>query len=61
MFVVFVIKQNQGTIYITTPDYFSKFLQDMQVTQEEVIWANVSMESLILLKDGQCNYIVKKS
>jgi len=58
MLVVFVIKQNPGTIYITTPDYFSRFLQDMQVTQDDVIWRNVSMESLIMLKDNQSNYLV---
>lgn len=60
MFTVFVIKQNQGTIYITTPEYFSKFLQDMQVTQDDVIWHNVSMESLAMLWDKQSNYIVLK-
>ena len=60
MFVVFVIKKNLGTIYITTPDYFSKFLQDMQVTQEDVIWHNFSMESLILLKDKKANYMTLK-
>jgi len=60
MFTVFVIKQNPGTIYITTPDYFSRFLQDMQVTQDDVIWHNVSMESLAMLWDKQSNYIVLK-
>jgi len=60
MFTVFVIKQNPGTVYITTPDYFSKFLQDMQVSQEDVLWYNLSFESLIMLKDNQSNYIVLK-
>ena len=60
MFTVFVIKQNPGTVYITTPDYFSKFLQDMQVTQEDVMWYNLSMESLIMLKDNQANFCVLK-
>lgn len=60
MFTIFVIKQNQGTIYITTPDYFSKFLFDMQVTQEDVIWKNVSMESLTMLWDGHSDYLVLK-
>jgi len=61
MFTVFVIKQNPGTVYITTPDYFSQFLRDMQVTQEDVIWNNVSLESLIMLKDRQSNYLVLNS
>jgi len=60
MFVVFVIKQNPETIYITTPDYFSKFLGDMQVIQDEVIWHNVSMSSLEKLWDKQSNYLVLK-
>lgn len=60
MFTVFVIKQNQGTIYITTPDYFSKFLHDMQVMPDDVIWHNVSMESLIMLLNNQSNYLVLK-
>lgn len=60
MFVVFVIKENPGTIYVTTPDYFSRFLQDMEVTQEDVIWKNLSLESLLFLKDGQGNYLVLK-
>jgi len=58
MFTVFIIKQNQRTIYITTPDYFSRVLQGMQIMQDDVIWHNVSMESLIRLKDKQSRCIV---
>lgn len=57
MFVVFVIKENPLTVYITTPDYFSRFLRELQVAQEDVVWNNVSMESLIMLKDKQSNYL----
>ena len=60
MFTVFVIKENPLTVYITTPDYFSQLLRDMRVEQEDVSWHNVSMESLILVKDRQSNYLVLK-
>lgn len=58
MFTVFVIEQNRGTVYLTTPDYFSRCLQELQVKQDEVIWNNVSLEALIMLKDKQCKFMV---
>jgi len=58
MFVVFVIKKNPLTVYITTPDYFSQCLQKLQVRQDEVIWNNVSLESLIMLNDKRCKFRV---
>lgn len=58
MLVVFVIRKNPLAVYVTTPDYFSWCLQELQVKQDEVIWHNVSMESLIMLKDKQCKFMV---
>jgi len=60
MFTVFVLKQNPRGIFITTPDKFSRCLALLKVMQEDVYWNNVSLESLMLLKDGQKDYIVLK-
>ena len=57
MFIVFVIKKDPLTVYITTSDYFSRFLQELQVNPEDIVWNNVSMESLIELRDKQSNYL----
>ena len=60
MFTVFVLKQNPRAIFVTTPDKFSRCLALLKVMQEDVYWNNVSLESLMLLKDGQKDYIVLK-
>lgn len=51
MFTVFIEKKYPKQIYFTTPDNFSKALLEVRLKQDEVLWENVSMEALILLKD----------
>ncbi len=60
MFTVFVLKQNPRAIFITTPEKFSRCLNLLKVRQEDVFWNNVSMESLLLLRDSVKDYIVLK-
>jgi len=60
MFTVFVLKQNPRAIFVTTPDKFSRCLVLLKVMQDDVYWKNVSLESLMLLKDNQKDYIVLK-
>jgi len=57
MFTVFVVTKGGISIYITTPDNFSKALQDLHLVTEDVVFMNVSLERLLFLKDGKFDYI----
>ncbi|GAI16087.1 unnamed protein product, partial [marine sediment metagenome] len=54
---VFVVLSGGTRIYITTPDNFSKALQELNLVTEDVFFQNVSLERLLFLKDGKFDYI----
>lgn len=57
MFTVFVVLKGDTRLYITTPDNFSRALQELHLVTEDVFFQNVSLERLLFLKDGKFHYI----
>ena len=57
MFIVFVVRVNPETVYITTKEHFGQLRQELQVTLTDIVWNKVTLESLIMLKDKQSNFL----
>ena len=57
MLTVFVSKKDLNKIYVTTPDKYSKVLQELGFEPTDVWFTNISLETIMLILDGVTDYI----
>jgi len=55
--VLFVIDNDFGHLYFTTPDKYSQVLRSLGIRSERVKFKTIPLESLLLMLDGQTTYI----
>ena len=57
MLVVFIIDNDIRRVYITTPDKYSQALVALGVDPDRVTFQNITLESIMLLSEGQGGYL----
>lgn len=59
MVVIFIVDDNFDSVYFTTPDKYSKILDTHNIVPERVKFKTLPFESILLMLDGQVEYIMR--
>jgi len=59
MIVVFVIDNDFEALYFTTPEKYSQVVNSFDIKPKRVKYKTLSLESIMLMLDGQTEYIMR--
>lgn len=57
--VFFIVDNDFDSVYFTTPEKYSNFLDAHNITPDRVKFKTIALESIMLIIDNQIEYTVK--